>query len=163
MMPHYIEKMQKNQMELLQDFSSVVGLWSRTFKNSDWKSKWPQLIHYWIVEVEKINYFAASFWNSCVGLVRNVKNSDLKIRWLQLKSHKIAKVQKQEFGSVVCFWSGTFKRALPSAKRRTTNTHRESFFSKMPNFWAWADKLGRKGWGHLGYFRPIYQHPFWYF
>ena len=33
-------------------------------------------------------------------------------------------------------------------------TSRESFFSKIRNFWAWADKLGRKYLGHLGYFRP---------
>ena len=37
-------------------------------------------------------------------------------------------------------------------------TPRESFFSKIPNFWAWADKLGRKFGGHLGYFPPNYQH-----
>jgi hypothetical protein len=45
---------------------------------------------------------------------------------------------------------------------RTTDTERESFFSKIPNFGAGADKLSRKVLGHLGYFRPIYQHPFWY-
>ena len=39
--------------------------------------------------------------------------------------------------------------------------HPESFILKIPKFWAWADKLGRKIWGHLGYFRTIYQHPFW--
>ena len=36
------------------------------------------------------------------------------------------------------------------------------FFSKIPNFWAWADKFGRNILGHLGYFLPIYQHLFWY-
>ena len=40
-------------------------------------------------------------------------------------------------------------------------TPRESFFSKIPNFWAWADKLGRKILGHLGYFQRNYQPPFW--
>ena len=40
-------------------------------------------------------------------------------------------------------------------------TPRERFFSKIPKFWAWTDKLGRKFLGHLGYFRTIYQHPFW--
>ena len=44
---------------------------------------------------------------------------------------------------------------------RTTDTQRE-LFSKIPNFWAWADKLGRTLLGHLGYLRPIYQYPFWY-
>ena len=29
-------------------------------------------------------------------------------------------------------------------------------FSKILNFWAWAVILG-----HLGYFRPDNQHPFW--
>ena len=29
------------------------------------------------------------------------------------------------------------------------------FFIEVPNLWAWADKF-------LGYFRPNYQHPFWY-
>ena len=36
------------------------------------------------------------------------------------------------------------------------------FFIEIPNFWTWADNMGRQIWGHLGYFRPIYQHPFWY-
>ena len=38
----------------------------------------------------------------------------------------------------------------------------KAFFSKILNLWAWADKLGQKFWEHLGYFRLIYQHPFWY-
>ena len=44
-----------------------------------------------------------------------------------------------------------------TAQPRNTDTQRELFFSKTSNFWAWADKLGGKFWGHLGYFRPIYQ------
>ena len=36
------------------------------------------------------------------------------------------------------------------------------FFIKVPNFWAWADNLGRQVLGHLRYFRLIYQRPFWY-
>ena len=45
-------------------------------------------------------------------------------------------------------WNGT----------TTEYGHKErAFFSKTSNFWAWADKLGGKFWGHLGYFRPIYQ------
>jgi hypothetical protein len=36
------------------------------------------------------------------------------------------------------------------------------FFIEIQNFWAWADKLGRYILGHLGYFWPNYQHPFWY-
>ena len=39
-------------------------------------------------------------------------------------------------------------------------TPRESFFSKIQNFWAWADKLGRKFMRHLGYFWPNYKHYF---
>ena len=39
-------------------------------------------------------------------------------------------------------------------------TTRESFFSKIRNFWAWADKLGRNFLRNLGYFRPNYQHYF---
>ena len=31
----------------------------------------------------------------------------------------------------------------------------KQFFIGIPNFWAWADKLGR---GHLGYFRLNYQY-----
>ena len=38
----------------------------------------------------------------------------------------------------------------------TDYEHQERAFSKIPNFWAWADKLSRKFWGHLGYFRPKY-------
>ena len=39
-------------------------------------------------------------------------------------------------------------------------TPRESSFSKIWNFWAWADKLGCYFLRHLGYFRPKYQHYF---
>ena len=39
-------------------------------------------------------------------------------------------------------------------------TPRESFFSKIWNFWAWADKLGRNFMRHLGYFWPNYKHYF---
>ena len=44
-------------------------------------------------------------------------------------------------------------------------TSRESFCFKNLKFLGLADKLGRKClWhlGYLGYFRPIYPHPFWY-
>ena len=37
-------------------------------------------------------------------------------------------------------------------------TSRESFFSKIRNFWAWADKLGWNFIRHLGYFWPNYKH-----
>ena len=46
-------------------------------------------------------------------------------------------------------------------KPRTTDAQ-WSFFHRNPNFLAWADNLGRYILGHLGYFRSIYQHPFWY-
>jgi hypothetical protein len=36
----------------------------------------------------------------------------------------------------------------------------EPFFIEIPNFWTWADNLGRLILGRLWYFRPIYQHPF---
>ena len=36
------------------------------------------------------------------------------------------------------------------------------FFIEISNFLAWADNLGRYILEHLGYFRSIYQHPFWY-
>ena len=36
------------------------------------------------------------------------------------------------------------------------------FLIKIPNFWAWADNWCRSTLGNLGYFRPIYQHPYWY-
>ena len=39
-------------------------------------------------------------------------------------------------------------------------TLRESFFSKIRNFWAWADKLGWTFMRHLGYFWPNYKHYF---
>ena len=42
---------------------------------------------------------------------------------------------------------------------RTSN---EAFFIKIPIFWAWVDNLSRYYLGHLWYFRPINQHPFWY-
>ena len=39
-------------------------------------------------------------------------------------------------------------------------TSRESFFSKIRNFWAWADKLGWTFVGHFGYFQTNYWHYF---
>ena len=39
-------------------------------------------------------------------------------------------------------------------------TPRESFFSKIQNFWAWADKLGWNFMRHLGYFWPNYKQYF---
>ena len=43
----------------------------------------------------------------------------------------------------------------------TDNEHPErAFFSKIRNFWAWADKLGRNFMRHLGYFWPNYKHYF---
>ena len=52
--------------------------------------------------------------------------------------------------------------SIHSLDPRTTDTQREVFFSKIPNFWAGADKLGQKFFAHSGYFRRIHQHPFWY-
>ena len=37
---------------------------------------------------------------------------------------------------------------------------RAFFFSKIRNFWAWADKLGRGFMRHLGYVWPNYRHCF---
>ena len=39
-------------------------------------------------------------------------------------------------------------------------TYRESFFSKIQNFWAWADKMGRNFMPHFGYFWPNCKHYF---
>ena len=39
-------------------------------------------------------------------------------------------------------------------------TPRESFLSKIQNFWAWADKLGWKFMRYLGYLWPNYKHHF---
>ena len=39
-------------------------------------------------------------------------------------------------------------------------TSRESFFSKIWKFWAWADKLGWHFGVHFGYFQPNYWHYF---
>ena len=38
----------------------------------------------------------------------------------------------------------------------------KTFFIEVPNFWVWADKLGKCILRYLGYFWPNYQHPFWY-
>ena len=40
--------------------------------------------------------------------------------------------------------------------------HLSELFSKISNFWAWADILGWNILRHLRYFWPDYQHPFWY-
>ena len=39
-------------------------------------------------------------------------------------------------------------------------TPRQSFFSKIRKFWAWADKLGWNFGGHFGYYQPNYWHYF---
>ena len=67
--------------------------------------------------------------------------------------------------SLFCF-ENTSKRdveisASTITAPRTTDTQRE-LFSKISNFWAWADILGWNCLRHLGYFRPNYQPPFWY-
>ena len=50
-----------------------------------------------------------------------------------------------------------------SFETRTTDAQWGLFFIEIQNFWAWADKLvGQINFGHLWYFRPNYQHPFWY-
>ena len=41
-------------------------------------------------------------------------------------------------------------------------TPNEAFFHRNSKILAWADNLGRYILGHLGYFRLIYQPPFWY-
>jgi hypothetical protein len=47
---------------------------------------------------------------------------------------------------------------------QTTDAQWSLFSSKSQTFGLgqtiWADNLGRQFLGHLGYFRPIYQHPF---
>ena len=50
----------------------------------------------------------------------------------------------------------TFLNDLDHGQR----TSRESFFSKIRNFLAWADKLGWNFGGHFGYFQPNYWHYF---
>ena len=36
------------------------------------------------------------------------------------------------------------------------------FFIEIPKFRAWTDHLDGQILGQLGYFWPVYQHPFWY-
>jgi hypothetical protein len=47
-----------------------------------------------------------------------------------------------------------FVACLGSQQARTTDTQRELIFRKSQSFW-----LGQTNWA---YFRPNYQHPFWY-
>ena len=56
----------------------------------------------------------------------------------------------QDYSLLLWWWDGNIDYELPM----------KPFFIEIPNFWAWADNLGRYVLGHLGYFRPIYQHPF---
>ena len=58
----------------------------------------------------------------------------------------------------ILFWK--FEQILPGIlfqflQPRNMDTKRELFL-KIPIFWAWADRLGKKFFGHLGYFRPNY-------
>ena len=46
------------------------------------------------------------------------------------------------------------------ARNYGLRTPRQSFFSKIRNFWAWADKLGQNFRRHLGYIWPNYKHYF---
>ena len=51
-------------------------------------------------------------------------------------------------------------RTLDDALNHRQRSSRESFFSKIRNFWAWVDKLGWNFGGYFGYFQPNYWHYF---
>ena len=64
-----------------------------------------------------------------------------------------------------CLMIGKCRLVHHSSKKHSAVNHglrtpRQSFFSKIRNFWAWADKLGRNFMRHLGYFWPNYKHYF---
>ena len=53
------------------------------------------------------------------------------------------------------FWRSEVR--IPLGLNHGLRTPRESFFSKIWNFWAWADKLGCNFMMHFGYFWPNYK------
>jgi len=75
---------------------------------------------------------------------RSSYNRFLKQRKIHANSGRSVKVITPALKQMKSWWT-------------TNYGHPERAFSKILNFWAWADKLGRKFWGHLGYFRPNYQ------
>ena len=57
-------------------------------------------------------------------------------------------------------WYSTTEVILVCSLTHGLRTPRQSFFSKIRNFWAWAEKLGWNLMRHLGYFWPNYKHYF---
>ena len=111
----------------------------------------------------------------CFCQILSEKIVVLKFNWIGF--NKIGKRQfqiiiffanfKVPFNSNLPLWSATSagKRGVLATSSRVNVVHglrtsRESFFSKIRNFWAWADKLGRNFMRHLGYFWPNYKHYF---
>ena len=67
---------------------------------------------------------------------------------------------KSSFGLMQVFYNPLFSYKATVYMLHGQWTSRESFFSKIRKFWAWADKLGWNFEGHFGYFQPNYWHYF---
>ena len=98
------------------------------------------------------NFITDDFFFVYVGLASNILNGSSRMVWGKLYDIKGFKVSIENIFEYYLLYLGMHGLRTP----------RESFFSKTSNLWAWADILGWNFLGHLGYFRPDYQHPFWY-
>ena len=124
------------------------------FKNSDWICRW---------------------FDHLPTLLRELNLHDTRLVSTDWRGTRIdtTAINTCLFGSLILNMTSIFF----SKKRKEENAHKielypfwkwtdyghpESFFSKIPNFWAWADKSGPTFFGNLGYFQQNYKHPFWY-
>ena len=81
----------------------------------------------------------------------------LKVRPLRFDSSNLNNLSiKSLYIAIWCLSSTPFLNKT----RHGLWTPRESFFSKIWNFWPWADKLSWNFMRHFGYFWPNYKHYF---
>ena len=107
----------------------------------------------------------SDFWDHHSGTIAlgplGVKNTPKMLRaeccvYSFSTNSKMYKLHNAFFEVVNYYW-----HFQSQGRKLLLRTPKMSLISKIPIFWAWADKLGRTFLGHLGSFRPIYQHPFW--
>ena len=92
-----------------------------------------------------------------------------KILMLSIKADELKSYSDRKTLNIRCNqWTKQFKNNKTELMHQKNlfvhglRTSRESIFSKIRNFWAWADILDWNVLRHLGYFWSNFQLPFWY-